>query len=135
MRANAKIQFIKNQFAKLPSYEQKLILIALILIGVMILKNLIEPLLYIHKTKTIEHLIRHQDFIDIPQASPIKKSLKILKIEPKQIDQVYTVPGYVETNAKKDIEITTPIPGRIIRIPIKLGDWVQKNQILAEKLQ
>jgi cobalt-zinc-cadmium efflux system membrane fusion protein len=132
MKANAKIKMIKSKFFKLPSYEQKFILITTILMGVLIFKFLIESLIHVHQNKLESHLIRHDDLIEIPSNSPIKKVLKRLTIQSQLKNQVYSVPGYVETNAKKDIEITTPIPGRIIRIPIKLGDWVQKNQILAE---
>lgn len=131
MNIGAYIHSIKTRFYRLPKYEQKFIYIVLIILMVIGLKNFIETIFYYHRMPTENHLIRHGAWIEIPKNSPIQKVLKVISIAPKQEKRHYSVPGYVETNAKKEIEITTPIPGRIIRIPIKLGDWVQKNQILA----
>lgn len=131
MKLNAIFAFLHSKYQKLTAEEKKLTQILLILFSVIILKNIINFLLVTYHREPSDQLIRKNNTIFIPESSPIRKSLKIQTIQQKTKAEVLHLPGYAETNSKRDIDIMSPLPGRLIKIPVKLGDWVIKNQIIA----
>jgi cobalt-zinc-cadmium efflux system membrane fusion protein len=131
MKLNAFFAFLYSKYLKLSAEEKKFTQILLIILSVIILKNIINFLLITYHKHPEDQLIRKNDTIFIPESSPIRKSLKFLTIEQKIHPEIIHLPGYAETNSKRDIDINSPLPGRLIKIPVKLGDWVEKNQIIA----
>jgi cobalt-zinc-cadmium efflux system membrane fusion protein len=131
MNFNAVFAFIKTKFSKFSKNEQIVISIISIVIFTLVLKNLFLFFIHLYPKPTHDSLIRKHGEIIIPDNSPVRRKIKILKITQKIEPQEYIIPGYAETNSKKDIDIFSPLNGRIVHIPIKLGDWVVKDQILA----
>ncbi|MFH0931825.1 MAG: efflux RND transporter periplasmic adaptor subunit [Candidatus Zixiibacteriota bacterium] len=60
---------------------------------------------------------------------------KVYKVEVDKVkkgDIASLVTGSGKVQAKKDVKISATVPGLIISLPIKDGDWVKKGQLLVQ---
>ena len=60
---------------------------------------------------------------------------KVYKVEVDKVkkgDIASVVTGSGKVQAKKDVKISATVPGVIISLPIKDGDWVKKGQLLVQ---
>lgn len=131
MDFNAVLKLFKTKISKFSKNEQIVILILTIILLTLGLKNLILFFLDFYPKPNHDPLIRQGNEITIPEYSPIRRQIKTLTIKQSIQSEHFIVPGYAETNSKKDIDINSPLSGRLIHIPVKLGDWVTKGQVLA----
>jgi cobalt-zinc-cadmium efflux system membrane fusion protein len=131
MKFNAFFTFLHSKYFKLSKEEKIFTQFVIIFLLVIFIKNIFNFFENIYHKQPEEQLIRQNNQLIIPSSSPIRKHLKTQTLKPSKRIQVITVPGFAETNPKRDIDINSPLPGRLIKIPVKLGDWVEKNQVLA----
>lgn len=60
---------------------------------------------------------------------------KVYKVEVDKVkkgDMASIVTGSGKVQAKKDVKISATVPGVIISLPVKDGDWVKKGQLLVQ---
>jgi membrane fusion protein, heavy metal efflux system len=85
------------------------------------------------KTESLERkiaVVREKNSIFVPETSPLRKSLQIVRVEEQSIERPVVVPGVVEADPAKLIKVTTPVTGRILKLYKSLGDAVKKGEAL-----
>ena len=80
---------------------------------------------------TVPPLIRRGDAIEVPDGSPYRARLVVAPVERREVEQTRTVPGAVEVNPARVSNILPPLGGRVIDLPVHLGDHVVAGQKLA----
>ncbi len=110
-----------------------------ILIGICVLVGLVWVMIN-HREETEKNkkqndppeMFKHQgDEIIIPQDSPLKSRIKVMPVGAGADARVTSFPGMVEANTASSANIEPPLTGRIIKLNVKIGDHVQKGQVLA----
>lgn len=71
------------------------------------------------------------DEIFVPQNSPLISHLKIAAVNSGASTQMMSFPATVEANTALSANIEPPLIGRLVKLNVKLGDHVQKGQVLA----
>jgi len=71
-----------------------------------------------------------QDYI-VPNDSPLKDHLKVAPVTSGSGENVASFPGMVEANGALSANIEPPLAGRLVKLNVKLGDHVQKGQVLG----
>ncbi|MCJ7498520.1 MAG: efflux RND transporter periplasmic adaptor subunit [candidate division Zixibacteria bacterium] len=61
-----------------------------------------------------------------------EKAYKVEVDKVKKGDMASIVTGSGKVQAKKDVKISATVPGVIISLPVKDGDWVKKGQLLVQ---
>jgi membrane fusion protein, heavy metal efflux system len=75
--------------------------------------------------------IREGQPIKIPQDSPLRSELTIAAVAATEIQRRLTVPGVVEADPSRTVQVLAPVAGRVIDLKIQLGDRVVPAQELA----
>jgi cobalt-zinc-cadmium efflux system membrane fusion protein len=81
--------------------------------------------------ETAPQLVRKGDQIEVPDGSPYRARLAVAAVQRDLVDQTRTVPGAVEVNPARTYSILPPLGGRVIDLPVHLGDHVTAGQPLA----
>ena len=74
--------------------------------------------------------IHEENRIRVPEASPLRKSLRMAVVVPKEVERPIVAPGVVEADPSKLVKILTPVSGRIERLHKFLGDAVAAGEPL-----
>ena len=82
-------------------------------------------------TANVPALVRTGDAIQVPEGSPYRARLLVAPVERRDVEQTRTVPGSVEVNPARVFNILPPLGGRVIDLPVHLGDHVTAGQPLA----
>ena len=69
-------------------------------------------------------------FVDVPEASPLRKSLQVATVETVSIETPISAPGTIEAFPEKLVKITAPLAGRIVKLHRSLGDRVKAGEAL-----
>lgn len=131
MKLNAIFAFLHQKFKKLPDYGRVIALFLLFLMSYVFLNRLIDWFKNFYHQEPEPHLIREHGYIKVPLHSPIRKVLEVMELKPCVKPIELTFPAVIETNDKRDVQIFTPMEGRLIKIPVKLGQLVNKGDVLA----
>ncbi len=67
----------------------------------------------------------------VPEGSPLRKRLEVGPAEVRKVQAELTVPATVEADPSGLVKILPPVPGKILQVHVRLGDWVEKGQDLA----
>lgn len=70
-------------------------------------------------------------FVNVPAASPLRKSLVVASVEPQAFAQTIDAPGTIEAAPEKLVKIAPPLGGRIVRLHHQLGDAVKAGDPLV----
>lgn len=82
-------------------------------------------------TPQVDAAVQHTgDQVHVPDASPVRKALRVAAVEERTIERPITVPGVVEADPTKLVKIVPPVSGRITRIVKHLGDKVSRGDPL-----
>lgn len=73
---------------------------------------------------------RVDDKINVPEGSPLRRSLQIAAVEQKSFQQTISVPGVIEPMPEKLVKIMPPLAGRIVKLHRMLGDPVKTGDAL-----
>jgi cobalt-zinc-cadmium efflux system membrane fusion protein len=75
-------------------------------------------------------LVREEDSVRIPDASPLRKSLQVAAVEEQSVERPLVMPGVVEVDPARLIKVVPPLSGRIVQLHKHLGDTVRKGEAL-----
>lgn len=75
-------------------------------------------------------LRRDGDRVFVPEASPVRSRLLVAPAESKSIQTRLVVPASVESDPARTAKITPPLPGRVVKLFVRFGDTVAKEQPL-----
>ncbi len=76
-------------------------------------------------------LQREGRVVFVPEASPLRQSLRLERVEQQPYAQVIDAPGVVEAMPEKLVKLTPPLAGRITRLHRQLGDAVSAGEALV----
>ncbi len=76
-------------------------------------------------------MVRHGDDIEIPVHSPLRAQIQISTAHLSDRPHEVSFPGFVEADPRLTVDIRPPLTGRLITLPIKLGEMVKKGQVVA----
>lgn len=135
MKINAIILSIRAKYKKLPDQQKLTALIIALLFGCLLLVLLFKWVFAIiahRKTTSAEPMIvRHENMITIPKSSPLRTQMKLTTVKISASPHIVSFPGIVEALPSRTVNILPPLPGRLIKLYAKLGDYVEKNQTLV----
>jgi membrane fusion protein, heavy metal efflux system len=81
--------------------------------------------------ESVPHLFREGQLIRIPQGSPLRSELTTAAVAAKEIQRMLTLPGVVEADPSRTMQVLAPVAGRIVDVKVQLGDRVAPDQELA----
>lgn len=67
----------------------------------------------------------------IPEGSPLRATLRTQVVQEGTVQADLTVPAAIEADPSDLVKILPPVVGRVTRLHVHLGDWVQRGQPLA----
>ena len=76
-------------------------------------------------------VIREKNTLRIPLHSPLRNQLKIKTVKMSSVPHIVSIPGIVEADPTRVVNVFPPLVGRIRHLNVKLGDMVQRGQVLA----
>ena len=74
---------------------------------------------------------RHGDTITVPAASPLRTRLTVAPADTAGGAAQLNLPAVVEADPARSVTIVPPLTGRLMRLPVHLGDSVRQGQLLA----
>ena len=126
---------IRAKYAKLPDRQKPiavlLITLFCLLCIIFLFKGCQAIALSKNKSPVEPMMVRVGNVIKIPEHSPLRAQVTIKTVTTSTLPHVISVPGLVEANPARTVNILPPLTGRIISLNVNLGDCVKKNQILA----
>ena len=76
-------------------------------------------------------MIQEGDRIKIPEHSPLRTQLSIKTVTLSSVPHIISVPGVIEADPARIVNVLPPLTGRIMSLNVNLGEHVEKNQVLA----
>ena len=77
-------------------------------------------------------LMREDNKIIIPLHSPLREKMTVQSVHVSNQPHKVVFPGVVEADPKLTVNVLPPLTGRLTSLKVGLGEFVKKNQILAE---
>jgi len=74
---------------------------------------------------------RQGDKIVVPAKSPLRARLQVAPVSAASPTHTVVLPGTVEADPARLVNIVPPLAGRLIELRVKLGDNVKQGQVLA----
>jgi membrane fusion protein, heavy metal efflux system len=78
-----------------------------------------------------EMLVHEGKTVKVPETSPYRKRIEIDAAKQESGAHSITLPGVVEADPANTVNALPPLTGRLIDLPIRLGDQVRVGQVLA----
>jgi len=75
--------------------------------------------------------IRQGENIVIPEGSALRSRLKVEPVTVKNSPHVLQLPGVVEADPSRTVNVLPPVAGKVVKLDIQLGDVVKKGQPLV----
>lgn len=75
--------------------------------------------------------IREGDQIIVPEDSVLRSRLVVESVAEKSTPQVLQLPASVEADPARTVNILPPVAGKVVKLNVRLGDHVVKDQPLA----
>lgn len=66
----------------------------------------------------------------VPEASPLRQSLKLAAVQPEAVERPISVPASIEADPARLVRIVPPLAGRIVKLHRSLGDTVRAGDAL-----
>ncbi len=76
-------------------------------------------------------LIHQDDKIIIPEGSALRSRLVVQAVAVKDGPHVLQLPGVVEADPARTVNILPPVAGKVVKLNVQLGDVVKKDQTLV----
>lgn len=135
MKFHALNAFIRAQYAKIPHRQKPITLILVAIVSILtilfLMKGCMHLIAGLVQTQPKPLLIRNGSKIIVPEHSPLRAQLMIKAIHLSNTPHIISVPGIVEADPARTVAILPPMSGRLIKLKIKLGALVKRDQILA----
>jgi cobalt-zinc-cadmium efflux system membrane fusion protein len=68
--------------------------------------------------------------IVVGEASPLRKTLAIERVTPQLVEIPFSLPAAVEADSARLVKVLPPLAGRIVSLDKRLGDPVQRGEVL-----
>ena len=134
MKIHAVIPFLRVKYAKLPSDQKPIVLLIASILGILLMILLLKGCIAIATKKAVPpepSIIRQDQTIIIPKSSPLRAKMTVKTITASNSPHIVSVPGIVEADPSRTVNILPPFTGRLVALKVKLGDTVKRGQILA----
>ncbi|HEX7641108.1 MAG TPA: biotin/lipoyl-binding protein [Burkholderiaceae bacterium] len=76
-------------------------------------------------------MIRKDGKIVIPADSPLRSRVAVAAVSNLAAPHTISLPGVVEADPARTVNILPPLSGRLIELKVRLGDVVKQGQLLA----
>jgi cobalt-zinc-cadmium efflux system membrane fusion protein len=76
-------------------------------------------------------VVRQGDELIVPANSPLRTRLVVSSVNELAFPHVLTLPGVVEADPSRIVNILPPLTGRLTELRVNLGDTVAQGQVLA----
>lgn len=74
---------------------------------------------------------RQGDRLTVPQASPLRARLVTALVADQALPRDIALPATVEADPSRVVNILPPVTGKVVELKVRLGDKVQRGQVLA----
>lgn len=75
--------------------------------------------------------IHRANQIIIPAYSALRKQMHMHTVKPFRFPHTFSIPGLVEANPIRTVNVFPPVTGRLWQLNVNVGDKVEKGQLLA----
>ena len=75
-------------------------------------------------------IVHQGDVLQIPERSPLRRSLAVAAVAQQSVAQPFTLPAVVEADPARLVKIAPPLAGCIVRLNKQLGDPVKAGEVL-----
>lgn len=125
---------VRAQYQKLSPKQRPIAIVLVVLVCLLLLFILFKYYLNSHhdRPETPPMLIRQGEQITVPEHSPLRTQLTIKPVLVASLPHLISLPGVVEIDPARHVNILPPLTGRLTKLNANLGDYVKKDQILAE---
>ncbi len=103
-----------------------------ILFIVFLFKGINQLAHFIFKKNPDLLLVREKNTIFIPPKSVLRQEIKTQAVQKIKQPHLVVVPGAVEADPARVVNVYPPVMGRLIKLHVALGQEVKANQLLAE---
>src|SRR5450830_1391572 len=76
-------------------------------------------------------VLRQGNRIVVPADSPLRARLSVAAVDEQASPHSVDLPAVVEVNPANTVNILPPLTGKLVEVKVKLGDTVQRGQVLA----
>jgi membrane fusion protein, heavy metal efflux system len=66
----------------------------------------------------------------VPETSPLRPQLQVATIQPRVVRHELNVPATAEADPAKMAKVSPPMPGRVVRLLVRLGEAVKQGTSL-----
>lgn len=136
MTIYAWIASIRDHYAKLSHREKPVVGLLATVLGLLVIILLMKgciAIVFNHKIVENKPLMLHQrNKIFVPEYSALRSQIIVMAVSVESIPHIVSVPGVVEMDPTRVVNILPPLTGRLMRLPVNLGQWVKRHQVLAE---
>ncbi|KTD56568.1 cation efflux system protein [Legionella santicrucis] len=108
-----------------------IILLLMLLVIILLIKSCLMLMISKPKKAVTPMLIRKDHHIFVPENSPLRAQLIVRPVKTSKEPHRVFLPGVVEADPVRTVNILPPLTGHLTELNIKLGDEVKRNQILA----
>ncbi|WP_115705539.1 efflux RND transporter periplasmic adaptor subunit [Legionella sainthelensi] len=108
-----------------------ILLLLLLSILILLIRGCLTLISSSPKKAVTPMLIRKDHRIFVPENSPLRAQLRIRPVKTSKKPHRVFLPGAVEADPVRTVNILPPLTGHLTELNIKLGDEVKSNQILA----
>ncbi|WP_115710761.1 efflux RND transporter periplasmic adaptor subunit [Legionella sainthelensi] len=108
-----------------------ILLLLLLFIFILLIRGCLTLISSTPKKAVTPMLIRKDHRIFVPENSPLRAQLMIRPVKTSKKPHRVFLPGAVEADPVRTVNILPPLTGHLTELNIKLGDEVKSNQILA----
>lgn len=135
MNIDALIASLRAKYLNLPKNQQQIVkpiaAFLMLLIAIILFKSC--SMIASHKKVTVLKplLVRQGDTIFIPSYSALRKEIKLATALKSNKPHIVTLPGIIEAQPMRTVNVQPPMAGRLLSLKIQLGDSVKANQVLA----
>lgn len=125
---------IRAQFRKISPNQQLVVILLLVLVCWSLVTILFGWYLNSNKNQsdTTPMMIYQGNKIKIPEDSPLRTQLTVKSVSVSNLPHIISLPGIIELDPTHNVNILPPLTGRLTSINANIGDYVKKDQILAQ---
>lgn len=84
-----------------------------------------------NKDAAVPAMVRQSDKLTIPANSPLRTRVIVSPVGASATAHELSLPGIVEADPARTVNLLPPLTGRLVELKVKLGDEVKQGQLLA----
>ncbi len=81
--------------------------------------------------ETAPAFVADHGMVRVPPGSPLRQRLRVQAVSSQNVDHALSAPAMVEADPAHTVNVLAPLTGRVVELPVKLGDHVKRGQVLA----